>query len=146
MYHPVTEKLPTFETRLRDVFCLRHDGRGVYTIFTEDVPIRTKHVRPYEARFTGINLFNRFHIESDSTSESHEDDYVEDSPEVDPDNVEGGSHKHCDEHNDDETSTAAGTPFDSFTNIPTIQSTYEECEGSGSEQDHSNIEYIPEEE
>ena len=67
MYHPVTDKLPTFDARLRDGICLCHERGGVYTFLTVDGAIRKKHFRAIEDEFPGLSFFDATGAESDST-------------------------------------------------------------------------------
>lgn len=72
LYHPVTDRLPTFKPRLYEGICLGHDGGGVYIILTVDGIIRTKYVKPFEEQFPGLSM-----LKNNSKTDSKNNDTTE---------------------------------------------------------------------
>lgn len=57
LYHPFTEKLPTFDARLHNGIFLGQEGDGVFVVFTEGGPIYMKHRSGKCGRSSGYETF-----------------------------------------------------------------------------------------
>lgn len=79
LYHPVTDKIPTFSTSLEEGVNLAHKGGGIYCVLTDNRTVNTKHVRAMENQLLGIASKGADHrtkmagIETDLSDE----DYLE---------------------------------------------------------------------
>lgn len=138
MYHQVTEKLPTFDVRIRDGICLGHDSGGVYIVLTKDGTFRAKHVRAIEDDFPVISLFDTIATNMDHTSNSSDEEHLDI---MSDDNTDGGSSDVEDSHEQYDDDGAAASPVDPLTYIPTEPSTYDPDQESKGEEYHSDIEY-----
>lgn len=66
LYHPVTARLPPFDSRLREGVCLGHMTGGIYKILTETGILGTKHVHAFEDEFPSPSWIDNADVCSDS--------------------------------------------------------------------------------
>ena len=141
LYHPVTPRRSTFEPRLKEGFCLRHNGGGVYKVLGAEKVLRTKHVRAFEDQFPGTRRLR--------LTESEEQADLSDSSESST-KVYGSlsSSSAGDEENDKEPEDDED---DLVTYVPPVPSrfgeSYEEAEepgekGSGGDEDDEDDELV----
>lgn len=141
LYHPVSNKLPTFDVRLREGICLGHQGGGIYTVLTEHGTVRTKHVRAFEDKFPDIDGLRS------SDGQSSAGEAVDATFEIEQDAESDDQGHDEDEQVEDEEGQEPSE--DHLTYVPSHPSTFGEPEGSGSGSEESSVsaasEYNPEE-
>lgn len=75
LYHPVTARIPPFDSRLREGVCLGHTAGGIYKVLTDSGIVRTKHVREFEDEFPSTARLN-FDTRSDTEKSVNTDSDV----------------------------------------------------------------------
>lgn len=159
LYHPITDRLPTFESKLYEGICIGHDGGEVYIVLTVDGIIRTKHVKPFEQQFPGLSIFKNesdSETERDGSTETDEDssDYAELRLDENSDTDSSQSHSSGGEDDVDDDLDEAENKEDGYadiTHIPEAPSTHRDDEsdtedGNDSEEEvqrPSNLRQIP---